>query len=99
MRKLLWLLLVIAFPILEGLVLYGIFVYLLFNWSVPFGVLLLCLLVAGITPPIIVVLYVENKRATAYLRGKYEAKFSSGAVEEYLDLLEESKKEKASKKE
>jgi|GEM_PF-5667785 len=99
MRKLFWLLLVIAFPILEGLILYGIFVYLLFNWSIPFGVLLLCLLVAGITPPIIVVLYIENKRATAYLRGKYEAKFSSGAVEEYLDLLEESKKEKASKKE
>ena len=51
------------------------------------------------TPPITVVLYIENKRATAYLRGKYEAKFSSGAVEEYLDLLEESKREKASKKE
>ena len=99
MRKVFWLLLVIAFPILEGLVLYGIFVYLLLNWSIPFGVLLLCLFVAGITPPIIVVLYIENKRATAYLRGKYEAKFSSGAVEEYLDLLEESKKEKESKKE
>jgi len=99
MRKTLWLILVIVFPILEGLVLYGIFIYLLFNWSVPFGVLLLCLLVAGVTPPIIIVLYVGNKRATAYLRWKYEAKFSATAIEEYLDLLEESKKENASKEE
>lgn len=99
MRKVLWLLLVIAFPFLEVLALYGIFTYLLFNWSVPFGVFLLCLFVAGITPPIIVVLYVQNKRATAYLRGKYKAKFSSDATNEYLDLLEESKKENASKKE
>lgn len=67
--------------------------YFMFS-EVQFGIIFLFIFIAGIIPPIIVALYVQNKRAKTYLSWKYEAKFSSDKTKEYLDLLEEHKKKK-----
>lgn len=93
MRKIIWLLLVIAFPMLEVTLLFWVSMYLLVS-GVQFGIIFLFIFIAGIIPPIIVALYVKNKRAKTYLSWKYEAKFSSDKTKEYLDLLEEHKKKR-----